>query len=89
MFDIHAHSQGEKIKAGPLRKKGLFVVYIKQSKVYWIYIPGYHQIDPSIDVTFDEDTTFRKSRKDKEAEEEHETPRATKFSKPVENEEKE
>ena len=37
----------------------------------------------------DEETTFRKSRKDKEVEEELETPRATKVSKPIRNEEEE
>ena len=37
----------------------------------------------------DEETTFRKSRKDKEVKEELETPRATKVSKPIRNEEEE
>ena len=40
-------------------------------------------------VTFDEDTTFRKSRKGKEVEEYHETPRATKGSKLTINEKEE
>ena len=62
-------------KLDPSRKKGLFVGYSEQSKAYRIYIPGYHQIELSKDVTFDEDSTFRKSRKYKEDEEEHENPK--------------
>ena len=70
-------------------KKILFVGYSEQSKAYRIYIPGYRQIELSIDVTFDEDTTFRKSKKDKEDEEELETPRTTEGPKPDRNEEEE
>ena len=40
-------------------------------------------------VTFEEDTAFRKSKKDKEDEEEHETPRAAEGPKPIRNEEEE
>ena len=54
----------------------MFVGYSEQSKAYRIYIPRYCQIELSRDVTFDEDTAFRKSKKDKEDEEEHETPKA-------------
>ena len=64
----------------------MFVGYSEQSKAYRIYIPGYCQIELSRDVTFDEDTTFRKSRKDKEDEDEHEIPRVAEVSKPVRNE---
>ena len=71
----------------PSGKKGLFVVYNDKSKAYRIYIPGYHQNKLSRDVTFDEDTTFRKSKKGKEEEEAHETSRAAKGPKPVRNEE--
>ena len=70
----------------PSRKKGLFVGYSEQSKAYRIYIPRHLQIELSRDVAFDEDTTFKKSRKDKEVEGEHETPRVAKVSKPVRNE---
>ena len=40
-------------------------------KAYRIYFPGYKKIDISRDVTFDEDTTYNKSRKrlDEEPEE--------------------
>ena len=50
----------------PLGKKGLFVGNSEQSKAYQIHISGYRQIELSRDVTFDEDTTFRNSKKDKE-----------------------
>ena len=68
-------------------KKGLFIVYSEQSKAYQIYIPGYCQIELSRDVTFDEDTTFRKSKIDKEDEQKHETPRVAESPKPVRNKE--
>ena len=73
----------------PLGKKGLFVGYSEKSKAYQIYIPGYCQIELRKDVTFDEDTTFIKSRKNQEYEEEHEAPRNKKISKPVINDEEE
>ena len=37
--------------------------YFESSKAYKIYFPGYKKIDISKDVTFDEDTTYKKSRK--------------------------
>ena len=87
---VYIQIMKEKIsKIDPSRKKGLFVGYSEQSKAYRIYIPGHRQIELSKDVTFDEDTAFRKSRKDKEDEEENETPRAVESSKPVKNEEEE
>ena len=87
MSCVHSYYQGERSKLDPSRKKGLFVGYSEQSKAYRIYIPGYLQIELSKDVTFDEDTTFIKSKKDKEDEEEHETPRDVEGPKPVRNEE--
>ena len=79
---VYIHIPKEKrSKLDPSRKKGLFVGYSEHSKSYRIYIPGYRQIELSRDVTFDEDTTFRKSRKNREDEEEHESPRATEISK--------
>ena len=65
----------------------MFVGYCEQSKAYRIYIPGYRQIELSRDVTFDEDTAFKKSKKDKKDEEEHETSKATESPKLVRNEE--
>ena len=72
---VYIHIPKEKrSKLYPSGKKGLFVGYSEQSKSYWIYILGNRQIELRRDVTFDEDSTFKKSRKDKEYEEEHETP---------------
>ena len=87
MSGLHTHSQGEEIEVDPSGKKGFFVGYSEQSKSYRIYIPGYRQIELSRYVTFDEDTTFRKSKKKKEDEEEHETPRVEEGTK-LENNEK-
>ena len=70
----------------PLGKKGMFVGYSEKSKYYRIYIPGYRQIELSRYATFDEDTSFKKSKKYKEDEEEHETPRVAEGPKPVKNE---
>ena len=44
-------------------KKGIFVGYCEVSKAFRIYIPGYHHMEISRDVTFDEDTALKKSRK--------------------------
>ena len=64
---VYIHIPKDKIsKLDPLGNKGLFVGYSDHSKSYRIYIPGYCQIELSKDVTFDKDTTFRKSTKDKE-----------------------
>jgi hypothetical protein len=46
-----------------LGKKGIFVGYYEVSKAFRIYIPGYHHIEISRDVTFDEDETLKISRK--------------------------
>ena len=37
--------------------------YFESSKAYKIYFPGCKKIEISRDVTFDEDTTYNKSRK--------------------------
>ena len=85
---VYIHIPKEKrSKLDPSGKNGMFVGYSEQSKAYRIYIPGYCQIELCRYVTFDKDTTFRKSNKYKEDEEEHETPRATKGPKLVRNEE--
>ena len=65
----------------------MFVGYSEKSKAYRISIPRYRQIELSRDVTFDEDTNIRKSKKYKEDEEEHETPRAAEGPKPIRNKE--
>ena len=74
---LYIHIPKEKrSKLEPSGNKGMFVGYSHQSKSTRIFIPGYRQIEISRDVTFDEDTTFRKSKKDKENEEEHEISKA-------------
>ena len=50
-------------KLDPSRKKGIFVGYSEVSKAFKIYILGYHHIEISRDVTFDEDATLKRSRK--------------------------
>ena len=65
----------------------MLVGYSEQSKAYWIYNPRYYPIELRRDVTFDEDTTFRKSKKGKEEEEAHETSRVIEGPKLVRNEE--
>jgi hypothetical protein len=68
---LYIHVPKEKrTKLDPSENKGTFVGYNETSKAYRIYIPEQRQID--IDVTFDEEATFRKSREshmDKEKEE--------------------
>ena len=74
---VYIHIPKEKrSKLDPSGKKGLLVGYSNKSKSYRIYILGYHQIELSRYVTFDKDISFTKSKKDKDDEEEHETPRA-------------
>jgi hypothetical protein len=53
----------KRTKLDPLGKKGIFVGYCKVSKAFKIYIPGYHHIEISKDVTFDEDAAIKKSRR--------------------------
>ena len=61
---VYLHIPKEKIsKLDSLGKKGIFVGYSDQSKAYRIHIPGFHQIDINIDVTFDEYIAFTKSIK--------------------------
>ena len=50
-------------KLNPSSRKGVFVGYIDTSKAYRIYFPGFKNIDISRDVTFDEDSTYFKSRR--------------------------
>ena len=60
---VYIHIPKEKrTKLDTLGKKGIFVGYYESSKDYRIYFPGFKKIDISRDVTFDEDTTYNKSR---------------------------
>jgi hypothetical protein len=61
---VFVHIPKEKrTKLDPLGKKGIFVGYCEVSKAFRVYIPGYHHIEISRDVTFDEDATLKKSRR--------------------------
>ena len=61
---VYIHIPKEKrTKLDPSGKKGIFVGYNESSKAYKIYFPGFNKIDISRDVTFNEDSTYNKSRK--------------------------
>ena len=47
----------------PSGKKGIFVGYCEVSKAFRIYIPRFHHIEISRDVTFDEEAALKRSRK--------------------------
>jgi hypothetical protein len=60
---MYIHVPKEKrMKLEPSGKKGIFVGYSETSKAYKIYIPGKRQMEISLDVTFDKDEAFRRSR---------------------------
>ena len=76
---VFVHIPKEKrTKLDPSGKKGIFVEYCNVSKTFRIYVPGYQHMETSRDVTFDEDSTLKKSRKcqPKETYEEVVAPRA-------------
>ena len=52
-YPVYVHIPKEKIiKLDPSEKKGIFVGYYEVSKSFIIYIPGFHHMDISRDVTF-------------------------------------
>jgi hypothetical protein len=60
---VYFHAPKEKrSKIDPSGRKGTFVGYSESSKEYWIYTPSQRQIEVSIDVIFDEEIAFRRSR---------------------------
>ena len=60
---MYIHIPKEKrTKLDPSRKTSIFVGYSKISKAYRIYFLGFNKIDINRDVTFDEDSTYNKSR---------------------------
>ena len=66
----------KKTKLDPSGRKGIFVGYSKSLKDYRIYFLGFKKIDIIKDVTFDEDSSYNKSRKKPiEDTEEEEAPR--------------
>ena len=61
---VYVHIPKEKrTKLDPSRKKGIFVGYCEVSKSFRICISGFHHIEISMDVTFDEETTLKKYRR--------------------------
>ena len=60
---VYVHIPKEKrTKLDPSRKKGIFVGYYEVSKSFRIYILGFHHMEISRDVTFDEETSLKRSR---------------------------
>ena len=54
-FPVYVHIMKDKrTKMDPSGKKGIFVGYCEVSKSFRIYISGFHHIEISRDVTFDE-----------------------------------
>jgi hypothetical protein len=81
---VFVHILKEKrTKLDPLGKKGIFVGYCEVSKAFRIYIPGYHHIEISRDVTFDEDVSLKRSRKCQLEEVYEEEPVAPRVTEPV------
>ena len=86
VFPVFVHIPKEKrAKLDPSRKKGIFVGNYEVSMAFIVYISGYHHMDISKDVTFDEDETLKKLRKcqPKETYEELVAPRAAEPMKEV------
>jgi hypothetical protein len=81
---VFVHIPKEKrMKLDPSGKKGIFVKYCEVSKAFRVYIPGYHHIEISRDVTFDEDATLKKSIRCQLEEVYEEEPVAPRVAKPV------
>ena len=58
---VYVHIPKEKsTKLDPFGKKGIFVGYCEVSNAFRIYIPGFHHMEISRDVTFYEETTLKK-----------------------------
>ena len=61
---VYIHIPKEKrTKLDPSGKKGIFVGYCEVSKAFRIYIPGFHHMEISQDVAFDEEASLKRSRK--------------------------
>ena len=58
---VHILKQ-KRTKLDPYGKKKIFVGYCEVSKSFRIYISGFHHIEISMDVTFDEEVALKKSR---------------------------
>ena len=61
---VYVHIPKEKrTKLDPSGKKGIFVGYYEVSKGFKIYIHGFHHMEISRDVTFDEEAALKRSGK--------------------------
>ena len=61
---VYIHIPKEKrTKLDPFEKKGIFVGYCEVSMTFIIYIPIFHHMEISRDVTSDEETALKRSRK--------------------------
>ena len=61
---VYIHILKEKrTKLDPSGRKGIFVGYSESLKAYRIYFLGLKKIDINTDITFDEDSSYKKSRK--------------------------
>ena len=63
MYNICAILKEKRTKLDLSGKNGIFVGYSEVSKSFRIYISRFHHIEISRDVTFDEETTLKKSRR--------------------------
>ena len=63
MSSVDTHFERKEDKVRSFRKERYICGYSKSSKAYKIYFLGYKNINISKDVTFDEDTGYKKSRK--------------------------
>ena len=62
LVDVHIQKE-KRSKLNPSGRKCIFVGYSDTSKAYQIYFSGFNKIDISRDVTFDEDSTYFKSKR--------------------------
>ena len=63
-YPVYVHIPKEnRTKLDPSGKKGIFVGYCEVSKAFKIYIRGFHHMEISRDVKFDEEATLKRSRK--------------------------
>ena len=61
---VYVHIPKEKrTKLDPSKNKRIFIGYCEVSKSFKIYILGFHHIEISRDVTFNEENAFKKSRR--------------------------
>ena len=63
MPEIVPRLQENITKLDPSGKNGIFVGHCEFSKSFRIYISGFHHIEISRDVTSDDETTLKKSRR--------------------------